>query len=78
LDSLLIRPIQRIPRYNLLLNELLKATPQNHPDYPMLEDAKIMMKEISKHVNLSLHKKVSMEKMLEIKKKITKYDKVFL
>ncbi len=31
--SLLITPVQRIPRYTLLLKELLKHTPNSHPDY---------------------------------------------
>ncbi|QQP38727.1 RhoGEF4, partial [Caligus rogercresseyi] len=32
LNSLLITPIQRIPRYKLLLEDLLKNTSPNHPD----------------------------------------------
>jgi len=30
----LITPVQRGPRYKLLLEQLLKATPNTHPDYP--------------------------------------------
>lgn len=33
LDSFLIVPVQRMPRYLLLLKELLKYTPESHPDY---------------------------------------------
>lgn len=33
LQSLLIRPVQRIPRYTLLLKELLGKTPQDHVDH---------------------------------------------
>jgi hypothetical protein len=33
IHSLLIQPIQRIPRYQLLMKELLKYTPEGHPDY---------------------------------------------
>ena len=36
LQSLLIQPVQRIPRYKLLLEQLLKETPQAHPDHPNL------------------------------------------
>jgi hypothetical protein len=32
LANFLIMPIQRIPRYSLLLNELIKNTPPDHPD----------------------------------------------
>lgn len=39
LEHLLIMPIQRIPRYTLLLGELLKSTQPNHPDYEDLKKA---------------------------------------
>jgi len=39
LSSLLILPIQRIPRYQLLLRDLIKATPRDHPDQPLLISA---------------------------------------
>ena len=32
LDALLISPIQRIPRYELLVKQLLKHTPAEHAD----------------------------------------------
>ena len=37
LSGFLIMPVQRIPRYRLLLNEIIKHTPPTHPDYPFLE-----------------------------------------
>ncbi|XP_047104060.1 rho guanine nucleotide exchange factor 17 [Schistocerca piceifrons] len=39
LDSLLIMPVQRIPRYELLLQTLIKNTEQSHPDYNLLLSA---------------------------------------
>lgn len=36
IESLLIQPIQRIPRYSLLLEDLFKNTPMDHPDYENL------------------------------------------
>jgi len=38
-QSLLLRPIQRIVRYPLILNELFKNTEVDHPDYLPLKDA---------------------------------------
>ena len=32
-DKLIIQIVQRIPRYNLLLADLLKNTDEDHPDY---------------------------------------------
>ena len=39
LDSLLIEPIQRLPRYKLILTEIVKYTEQNHKDYNNLKQA---------------------------------------
>ena len=35
----LIMPCQRIPKYNLLLRELLHKTPQGHEEYSSIETA---------------------------------------
>lgn len=37
LSSLLITPIQRVPRYQLLVKEVLQHTPYNHKEYRLLQ-----------------------------------------
>jgi hypothetical protein len=37
LESIIIMPIQRSPRYKLLLEDLLKRTPEAHPDCTLLK-----------------------------------------
>ena len=39
LNSLLITPVQRVPRYLMLLKNLLKNTAEDHADYPLLKRA---------------------------------------
>jgi len=39
LESFLIMPVQRYPRYRLLLQDLLKHTPESHPDHADLSSA---------------------------------------
>eukprot|EP00945_MAST-04E_sp_MAST-4E-sp1_P000353 g353.t1 len=39
LGSYLIMPVQRVPRYNLLLKEIYKFTPESHPDRDVLRGA---------------------------------------
>lgn len=39
LESLLIGPVQRIPRYRLLLDQMLKNTDQEHEDFIALKEA---------------------------------------
>ena len=51
LDSLLVKPVQRILKYPLLLDQLLEVTPENHPDYIFLDVAAREMKGISMRIN---------------------------
>ncbi|XP_059511325.1 active breakpoint cluster region-related protein [Stegostoma tigrinum] len=39
LEALLYKPIDRVTRSTLVLHDLLKHTPTQHPDYPLLQDA---------------------------------------
>jgi hypothetical protein len=51
LDSFLIMPIQRIPRYLLLLSELKKYTPEQYTDYAPLQKAEELIGVTAKHIN---------------------------
>ncbi|XP_036428585.1 dynamin-binding protein isoform X2 [Colossoma macropomum] len=51
LGSFLIKPVQRVMRYPLLLMELLNATPESHHDRKQLEDAVLSVKEINGNIN---------------------------
>eukprot|EP01083_Nonionella_stella_P144482 451213_1 len=51
LISLMILPIQRLPRYLLLLRALLKFTPPDHPEYDDLAEAVTCISETCVHVN---------------------------
>uniref|UniRef100_A0A8C2YWW3 Dynamin-binding protein n=1 Tax=Cyclopterus lumpus TaxID=8103 RepID=A0A8C2YWW3_CYCLU len=51
LGSFLIKPVQRVMRYPLLLMELLGATPESHHDRPQLTKALLAIKEINVNIN---------------------------
>jgi hypothetical protein len=51
LSSYLIMPIQRIPRYQLLLDGLVKATPKDHPDYTDLSSALKQIVSVADYMN---------------------------
>jgi len=51
LSSLLITPIQRIPRYQMLIESLFKNTWKSHEDYKKLSDAHEEIIKTAKHVN---------------------------
>eukprot|EP01103_Thecamoeba_quadrilineata_P014176 TRINITY_DN4151_c0_g1_i1.p1 TRINITY_DN4151_c0_g1~~TRINITY_DN4151_c0_g1_i1.p1 ORF type:complete len:633 (+),score=128.48 TRINITY_DN4151_c0_g1_i1:13-1911(+) len=65
LSSYLIMPIQRIPRYVLLLSDLLAVTQRNHPDYRTLSRAVATIREMANTLNESKRKAES-EKKLEV------------
>ncbi|CAC5403337.1 ARHGEF17 [Mytilus coruscus] len=39
MKDLIVRPVQRIPRYELLIQRLIENTPSSHPDYDLLKEA---------------------------------------
>ncbi|XP_026524401.1 rho guanine nucleotide exchange factor 38 [Notechis scutatus] len=51
MGSLMIKPIQRVMKYPLLLCELLNATPKSHPDHKALQDALVAMKDMNMNIN---------------------------
>lgn len=51
LPSVLIRPVQRILKYPLLIHELDKSTEAGHPDKPMLARAMAEMSDVATSIN---------------------------
>jgi len=66
IESLLIGPIQRIPRYELLLKEILKHTPPDQPDRDILEQTFLKVKELAKIVNDCTKEKENLDHCNEI------------
>lgn len=51
LSSFIINPIQQLPRYIMLLSDLLRNTPADHPDHTNISVAAEKMKKLTEHVN---------------------------
>ncbi|XP_041366523.1 rho guanine nucleotide exchange factor 39-like [Gigantopelta aegis] len=68
LNALLITPVQRIPRYKLLLEGLLEHTPKDHHDYHSLHDATSQIADIAMYINDHIRQHENFEKMLNIQK----------
>ncbi|KAM8854401.1 rho guanine nucleotide exchange factor 17 [Synchiropus picturatus] len=51
LGDLMIKPVQRIPRYELIVKDLLKHTPEDHPDHSFLLDAQRDIKRLAEKIN---------------------------
>jgi len=51
LNAFLIKPIQRLCKYPLLLRELIKFTPEEHPDHEQLKEANERVSKVMNYVN---------------------------
>eukprot|EP00462_Mataza_sp_D1_P018341 CAMPEP_0175129318 /NCGR_PEP_ID=MMETSP0087-20121206/5403_1 /TAXON_ID=136419 /ORGANISM="Unknown Unknown, Strain D1" /LENGTH=989 /DNA_ID=CAMNT_0016411449 /DNA_START=1 /DNA_END=2967 /DNA_ORIENTATION=- len=54
LSSLLVTPIQRVPRYLMLLKEIISTTSSDHPDYNNLLAAQTQIQAAAANINLSV------------------------
>eukprot|EP01091_Cochliopodium_minus_P019035 TRINITY_DN7869_c0_g1_i1.p1 TRINITY_DN7869_c0_g1~~TRINITY_DN7869_c0_g1_i1.p1 ORF type:complete len:795 (-),score=251.90 TRINITY_DN7869_c0_g1_i1:677-2830(-) len=54
LPSYLILPIQRIPRYSLLLSQLMKVTSKSEEDYSLIEKAKELIENVATNLDLTV------------------------
>lgn len=69
LNSLLLEPIQRVPRYEMLLKDLFKHTSENHPDYTTLKEALNFMQKIASDCNENIRRAESELKLFAITKR---------
>lgn len=66
IESLMIEPIQRIPRYRLLLEQLLKYTPSEHPEFLFIAEALQKISEVVTHNNEAIRDRENNKKLQEI------------
>ena len=59
-------PVQRIPRYKLLLAELLKHTDEGHHDFANITDALEKVTAVANDVNEAIRRQEEMSKLLEL------------
>ncbi|XP_067276067.1 rho guanine nucleotide exchange factor 17-like isoform X2 [Pseudorasbora parva] len=70
LGDLMIKPVQRIPRYELLVKDLLKHTPEDHPDYLFLLDAQKNIKRLAERINKGRRSAEELEKETRVMQEI--------
>lgn len=66
LSSYLILPIQRLPRYQLLLGELLKNTNENRKVYPKILEAYNAVKDVTFYCNTKTSEIENLQKMTQL------------
>ncbi|EFA82665.1 pleckstrin domain-containing protein [Heterostelium album PN500] len=70
LESLLITPVQRIPRYVLLLQDLLKHTEESHPDFPHITEGLEIIKKVAISINDTKRRADNSLKVIEVQNKL--------
>jgi RhoGEF domain len=70
LSTLLILPVQRIPRYRMLLQDLLKKTTGEHPDHALIETSLSKITAIAEQVEVSIQKAEKAKKFASIYKEV--------
>ncbi|KAG2762103.1 hypothetical protein PC129_g930 [Phytophthora cactorum] len=70
-ESLLIMPIQRIPRYKLLLERLCELTPPDHPDASFLTEAVSRVRSVASSINETVRRQENLETVLQAQQKFS-------
>ncbi|CAG9830277.1 unnamed protein product [Diabrotica balteata] len=63
LSSFLIKPMQRITRYPLLINKILENTPDDHPDYKNLQEALTLAESFLNSINENVRLKENQDRL---------------
>ncbi|KAL9644228.1 hypothetical protein ABK040_005689 [Willaertia magna] len=71
LAAFLIQPIQRIPRYRLLLEDVIKHTPPDHVDMPTLKDALNEILKIANWVNERKRENENRDSLVQLQLKLS-------
>eukprot|EP01087_Luapelamoeba_hula_P021785 TRINITY_DN7677_c0_g1_i1.p1 TRINITY_DN7677_c0_g1~~TRINITY_DN7677_c0_g1_i1.p1 ORF type:complete len:650 (+),score=118.51 TRINITY_DN7677_c0_g1_i1:167-2116(+) len=79
IHAILIQPVQRVPRYKLLLEQLVKYTDDGHPDKPHLEKALRDITVVAAELNKGVDLKEKYDELVLIQKRLSgKVPKNFL
>jgi hypothetical protein len=70
LQSYMIQPVQRVPRYVLLLKELKRQTSPSHPEFAALGDALIAVQRVATVINEAQRTIENMSKLMAVQQRI--------
>jgi hypothetical protein len=68
-ESLLIKPVQRVPKYVLFLNDYLKKLDGSHPDIPQVVRARDLYIEVNAHNDKVMGENVSSQVLISLENK---------
>ncbi|XP_062238320.1 FYVE, RhoGEF and PH domain-containing protein 4-like [Platichthys flesus] len=62
----MLEPVQRVPRFEMLLRDYLKKLPEDNPDYELAHKSLQTISMAATHSNSAIHKAESRKRLLEI------------
>ncbi|KAK9885963.1 hypothetical protein WA026_013839 [Henosepilachna vigintioctopunctata] len=68
LSALLIAPIQRIPRYRLLLQQLHELSAPKDPNYNNISESLVKVEEAAEHINKLIEEQENIQRLLEVQR----------
>jgi hypothetical protein len=71
LQAYLIQPVQHVPRYGLLIKELLRNTWATHNDFEQLNMASEALAEVGEHLNEMTRLAQGQRKIIDISRTLT-------
>jgi len=74
MEGFLLSPLQRLCRYPLLLKELVKHTPLDHPDHKPIKEAHLRMKDVCTGVNEARRQLEHLEKLEDLQNSISNWE----
>jgi len=74
LFGFLIKPVQRICKYPLLIKELIKVTPEDHPDYKDLLHAQNQIEKVVSYINEGKRLTEVLQKVVSIQNNVDGID----
>jgi len=63
IESVLIQPVQRVPRYKLLIETLMKDCAEDHPAYALLQSALNAVKKAATQINSAVKQHMKLENL---------------
>nr|XP_046234377.1 FYVE, RhoGEF and PH domain-containing protein 4-like isoform X2 [Scatophagus argus] len=62
----MLEPVQRVPRYEMLLRDYIKKLPKDNPDYELAHKSLQTISMAATHSNSAIHKAEGLKRLLEI------------
>lgn len=72
----MLKPVQRLPQYQLLLSDYVKNLNENSPDYKDTQVALRLVKDVASHANETMRKGDNFQKLIQVQYSLTGHHEI--